>query len=393
MTNNSLNDFCKRFKARYQDCEMPLLEVLDPNVGIGYSVLSDTVPNPLADGFVLPRRQVMQGPIINCPLYKLLEQKLFEFNSYEKDRIEITDEDVADFNSVEDHLPLSVAAVFSIVDHDCKRDEYRLQGLHFNGASAGNLLGRFTGGDKEIETIVKTVSETEQKLASDALIAELAHLPEVRTGNILHRKHIRDYEITYLTGCDLDEEHIIPANDLLVRVNVNRVVLRSKRLNKQIIPRLTTAHNYSRNGTPFYKFLCDLQSQGKVPSLYFSWCGLENIHRFLPRVVYKNVILSPARWRIDIRSIDFRGKMFDLQRVKRWKSVYRLPDEVLLISGDNKLYINLTLEYSVKAMLSEINNNLQQIVLEEFIPCRNVAVDKSRNNYNNECIIPFVRRH
>lgn len=86
-------------------------------------------------------------------------------------------------------------------------------------------------------------------------------------GNILFRPHIRDYEITYLIGSTLDDEHVIPASDLMVSVKGRKVVLRSRRLQKEIIPRLTSAYNYKGNTTPLYRFLCDLQSQNRVNEL------------------------------------------------------------------------------------------------------------------------------
>ena len=103
----------------------------------------------------------------------------------------------------------------------------------------------------------------------ECVVAEIAHVPEVRTGNILSRPHLREYEISYLTNTTLDDDHVIPVNDLMVSVSNNRVVLRSKRLKKEIVPRLTTAHNFSK-GTPVYRFLCELQNQGCISALSFN---------------------------------------------------------------------------------------------------------------------------
>lgn len=387
--NNNLADFTRRYVARYQDAEMPLLEVLDPNIGIGYTVRNDILPNPLIAGLNIQVGN-MSNNIAICPLFRLLLKKVFNFNPNENNCIELTDDDVKDFVSVENNLPLSLAAVFSITEYDATKDEYKLGGIHFCGSSAGNLLGRFASGDDGICRMVKEITSHEQSLCGDSIVAEIVHLPESRTGNILHRPHIRDYEITYNTRSTLVDSHVIPSNDLYVKIINGRIHLRSKRLDKEVVARLTTAHNYSRNSTPLYQFLCDLQSQGSVPALSFFWCGLESIFDYLPRVQYKNMVLSPAKWRIKTDAIEFKAKKLDLDKVEFWRKDNNLPKEFLLIAGDNKLWVNTQLEYSVKAMLSEIGGK-QVIDIEEFIPCKEVVKDRNGKCYMNECIVPFIK--
>ena len=108
------------------------------------------------------------------------------------------------------------------------------------------------------------------------------------------RPVLRKYEIPYLCGTTLDKEFQIPVSDLLVGIEANKVVIRSKRLNKEIIPRMTTAHNFSMTTLPVYQFLCDLQFQ-QIRSVGWQWGVLDN-RPFLPRVSYGKYILSKAKW-------------------------------------------------------------------------------------------------
>ena len=97
----------------------------------------------------------------------------------------------------------------------------------------------------EIEKLTRTILQREEANQPDCVYAEIVHLPESRIGNILMRPVLRKYEIPYLCGTTLSEEFQIPVTDLLVRIEGDKVVLRSKKLNKQVIPRMTTAHNFS----------------------------------------------------------------------------------------------------------------------------------------------------
>ena len=70
----------------------------------------------------------------------------------------------------------------------------------------------------------------------------------------------------------------------MISVRKGKLVLRSKKLNKYIIPRLTSAHNYQRNSLPVYHFLCDMQHLGRN-MIFFNWgTTLESMFPYRPRV-------------------------------------------------------------------------------------------------------------
>jgi SAM-dependent methyltransferase len=124
----------------------------------------------------------------------------------------------------------------------------------------------------------------------DAVFAEVAHLPEGRIGNVLCRPVLRDYEIAYLGGSGAPPDRQLPAADLRVSVRDDRIVLRSVRLDREVIPRMTTAHNYTWRSLPVYRFLCLLQHQGVAAGLQWDWGPLAEAP-FLPRVRCGRVVL------------------------------------------------------------------------------------------------------
>ena len=148
----------------------------------------------------------------------------------------------------------------------------------------------------ELQDFVAEIVRHDEKGKTDSVYAEIVHLPEARIGNILFRPVLRQYEIPYLAGSILAREHQIPVSDMYISVRNGRIFLRSGKLNKEVIPRLSTAHNFSYNSLPIYHFLCDMQNQGLRGGLYFSWPQILQNEQYLPRVTYKNVIFSLARW-------------------------------------------------------------------------------------------------
>ena len=386
--NSTLEQFRKRFQARYQDQEIPLLEALDPDIGVGYQLTQDKVKNPLVDNINLPRRLASATTTFMTPFHQVLMRKLSELNWKEADYIEITDDDIISLPANYNDLPASMAAMFELLE--TADGDFMLCNVHYTGSTAANLLGRFAYGDTVIQSIVADVVTHEQEYHSDKIVAEIAHIPQGRTGNILFRPHIYDYEIGYMSNSQATGHHYIPASDLCISVNGNRVVLRSARLDKEILPRLTTAHNYSGTDTsPVYRFLCDMQRQYGRSSFVFSWGCMAQLPR-LPRVKYKNIILARQRWNIKTEELPFKKMKFDAVKWDHWKMEGSIPRYVMLTVGDNKLFVDTASQLSVEAMLSELGASNKSFVLEEFMPA-GFDVNQHHDCFMNECIVPLIR--
>src|SRR5262249_56388228 len=112
------------------------------------------------------------------------------------------------------------------------------------GSSGGRRLGRFCLGAPRLQAAVETHLRAEEALQPEAVFAEIVHLPEGRIGNVLCRPVLRGHEIAFLGRSGAPAEAQIPLDDLMIAVVGERVVLRSRRLGREVVPRLSTAHNY-----------------------------------------------------------------------------------------------------------------------------------------------------
>ena len=237
------------------------------------------------------------------------------------------------------------------------------------------------------ESSVATVA-TAISLNPDKILAEIVHLPESRTGNILKRPHLRCYEIPYIAKSTLPLLNQLKISDLVVSVSNNRVILKSKRLQKEVLPRLTNAHNYSPKALPIYHFLCDLEYQNKRRYIVFTWPKMAYKFPFLPRVIYKDIILSKAKWIISKETIQkIITQPSDenlLDWITEWRKKYYVTEYVQLIQGDNALLIKLTHLESVRLFVNMIKNK-NNVILEEFL---HLLKDDSEL-FVNECIITF----
>jgi lantibiotic biosynthesis protein len=397
--NENLKKFAGRFYERYEDREMSLPEVLDTETGIGYLENNSADITPLVDGLYMPGPKQKEHLLKWGMTEKFLIEKL---NACIKDPhpiIHINEDEIKtlkknyDLQENWNDLPPSFSVMFRLVDN-AEDTGSSLLIENAGGSSAANLLGRFAHTDEKILELVNNITKAEQLQNPDVIFAEIVHLPESRVGNILLHPSFREYEIPYLSKSSLNIENQITLQDLLISVKGGKISLRSKKLNKQIIPRLSTAHNFSYNAQPVYQFLCDLQIQGLRAGLYFSWGSLELQHKFLPRVLYKDVVLSVARWALQKKDYEYLLSTAQDERmgkIKLFTVQWNLPQYTVLADGDNELLIDWQNPEHIEVLLEAIKNR-SGIQLKEFLfDTKGRVVDESGAIYNAQFIASFTK--
>jgi hypothetical protein len=208
------------------------------------------------------------------PVHQILNEKLQEALLENLSIVELKAEDFKDFEENWNDLPDTISFMTTIVSEN-QREKMILYGG--GGSSAANLLGRFCSEKSGVQNFTKSIAKKETELYPDKILAEIIHLPEARIGNVIRRPSLRNYEIPYLAISVLPEENQILVDDLYISLKNDKIILRSKKLNKEIKPYLTNAHNYYSNSLPMYHFLADLHSDNKRTGIYFNWGGLQHI--------------------------------------------------------------------------------------------------------------------
>lgn len=386
-----LEEFKKAFYDRFETRVMPLAYVLDTEIGIGYK--QNTASNgihPYLEDLPLPdfsQKQVMNFSL--NPVQKILNEKLQEALIENRQVIILTDEDFEGFIENWNDLPDTISFMAEIISENGIE---KLSVGNGGGSSAANLLGRFCSEKANVQNLTKTITQKEEMLwraehRSDEMVAEIIHLPEARIGNVIRRPTIRSYEIPYLAQSVLPEENQISVDDLYISVQDNRIVLRSKKLNKKVRPYLTNAHNYFTNTLPVYHFLSELNSENMRTGLCFDWGSLSQIYHFLPRVEYKNIILSKAQWKINEKDIAAMEMSADknqaLAAFKKWREKRKIPQWIQWVKSDNTLTFNLENCDAVK-LFFQILKSEKTIIIEEFLYNEN-------DDFKREFIFPMYK--
>ena len=384
-TNKNLASFSKNFHDKYGDEEMPLLRVLDAETGIGYLNSNAGYLTPLIDELIIPSKEQTLH-LTWGKVEQFLHKKLQAGSN--NNCIEINDDDIKEFDADWKDLPESMSIMFKIIDDT--KDLIQIDAV--GNSTAAGLLGRFAHTDARINKMLYDIAKKEQENKPEVIYAEIIHLPENRTGNVLLRPAFREYEIPYLAQSAVAIEKQIDVSDLYVSIKNGAVYLRSKRLNKQIVPRLSTSHNFSFDALPVYQFLCDLQTQDMRSILSFYWGSLELLYTSLPRVMYKNTILSLAKWGFSDQDIKplIKNENIVMDDILHFKELHKLPQYVVLTEGDNELLVNLEDKQSVTVWLNTIKKK-KAFGLKEFIRPVNGITDKQQHVYSNQFIATIFK--
>ncbi len=386
--------FKSAFYERYEEREVPLSKALDVELGVGFlqnQGLGDV--SNIVDDIMLPQKDNGKAAkeIRWSPVDTILQKKLVHAIEQDQHCVTLTDKDFEGFEENWDDLPDTISAMVEIIKID---GEEKIIMSGAGGSSAANLLGRFCHGDEELYKHTQAMIDVEQQENPDKILAEIVHLPESRVGNILMRPAFRKYEIPYLAKSILDAKYQLTLDDLMISASVQgKVRLRSKKYNKEVIPHLTNAHNYSGNALPIYQFLANMQTQNLRSGIGFNWGPLADEYDFLPRVEYKGVIFSTATWNIKTSEIKplldaFKNQDQLIDEVNAFTASKKVPQFVLLIDGDNELLINTKNMTSIKMLLETVKKR-SLFKLKEFLHAKDNIVKEENEAYTNQIVFSF----
>lgn len=414
--DHSLADFCQAFQERYGDREVSLVEALDEESGIGFEAADapGTEGSPLLAGLDFPGLTApVQMEWSEREAYLL--RRWHDALSHDEAELVLDDEDIQHLSFDEPaRLPRAFAAIVRVAapaGDAIHRGEPRILLDGISGPSGARLLGRFCHVSAAVHELVNDHLRAEEAQAPDAVFAEIVHLNEGRIGNILCRPVLRDYEIPFLGISGAPSDGQLPITDLLVTVRQGRAILRSRRLKRQVIPRLTTAHNFRLRSLGIYRFLSTLQNQAYDP-IEWRWGALAEAPR-LPRVRYKRLVFARAQWRLtslDVAPIveavgaesrattpgEMEACRADTQTaMRRLQAARGLPRFVVLAEGDNELPIDfdnvLSAETFAYTLASGAAADRASVILYEQFPSPDdLVVQGPEGAFTHEVVIPFV---
>ncbi len=390
---DDLSRFRDAFYERYETKELPLTEVLDEESGIGFaaSQAPSSAASPLLEGLFFPGTPGEETTAWGARV-AYLARRIHDAVGAGADEIVIDEADLTAMDVPKELQPTPdvFQAMFSLAR--TPEGEPRISISSVGGPPGASLLGRFCHSDPAMHEVVRANIAAEEALRPDAVFAEVVHLADGRLANISARPVLRGHEIVYLGRSGAPRDQQIPVDDLYVSVRDGRVVLRSHTLGREVIPRLTNAHNFSAGALGTYRFLASLQSQGQR-GMFFNIGPLGQLP-YVPRVRYGRVVLREASWTLRKSQLDpitSREGAARMQALAELRAATKLPRWVCVEDGDNVLPVDLENILSVDSFAHLVKSRPAVTLTELWPPSESLCVHGPDGRYANEIVVPFVR--
>ncbi|PAW95421.1 hypothetical protein CKK33_18710 [Mucilaginibacter sp. MD40] len=370
-----LQQFIYDFKARYDLRKVLLLEAVDPEIGIGYGPLVSTAAE--TDLLRHVKFADQQNKKVNLEwsmVHRLLFKKWNE-NFKSTAPIQLNDSDLSQLSPDQTFTsPPTLPVVFRVLG-----DHIYLETI--GGASATALIGRFTAWSNKVHELGRELASKEQLANPNVIFADIGQLSDTHADNINRRQHIYDYEIPINSISTFPVEQQIALSDLWISVVGNELVLESKSHDRVIVPRLTSAYNFSRNNLALFRLLCDLQYQGLNGNYSFDLEQYFPGMAHYPRVVYKNTILSAAKWYLSAQNLKELKEAAESEAIIRFKimrETLQLPSLIALSQFDQQLIFNIDKENEIVFLLDCLKSMVTAVFQEFFLPAEPIVTSEGK---------------
>ena len=389
-----LEEFRSAFTERYGDAEVPLVEALDEEVGLGYERPMDAPPFLALDKFRkdgdLPRRSATREQFLFGKAQEALNRQAV---------LHLKDQDVRALQvRARPPLPDSFGVLLSLAgstgEGSGSSQEFEVLLRNVGGPSGVRLLTRFCEGHDALRKAVRRHIADEEAWDTEAIFAEVVHLPDPHIANVVHRPVLRSHEIPIVGRAGVSQAQQILLEDLLVSVRDDRIVLRSRRLGRRVVPRLSTAHNYASSGISAYRFLAAVQQATVRFFLEWSWGDLETASH-LPRVVHGRTVLARERWRVAAPELSHVAQRLDgagFTALQQWRQRRGIPGVVVFSENDRELIVDFANVLACQTFLKILKRRGAGTLLEMYPAAPALCVSGPVGLHVNEVVLPFVRR-
>lgn len=368
--HDALGQFQVRFKKKFEDQEVPLLLALDPEMGVGYDELEQSgQKSDFITNFINKPAKKTESDSIKAALKTYLTEQKFE-----KDKPIYLNRMAFAPKQKLTSLPNSFSMVMSVHDELIFVEQ-------IGGATSNALNGRFTMADELVTHYAKNIAAAEQQANPDVLFFDVAYMVEANVDNVNRRKLIYGHQLSIL---NFDTSAApLALNDIQISVKGTEIILRSKQLNKRLVPRMASAYNYIRSDLSVFRLLCDLQHQGLQTNLSFPLDAIIPDLDYYPRLQYQNIVLCNNKWRIKKEALlgADQKKMISIAECRSYLNNLGVSEYFKAGISDQTLCFGLQNDDDINAFLQYVLKQGNIYIEEMVMPQNSIVVDEAAKPY------------
>nr|WP_197486563.1 lantibiotic dehydratase [Mucilaginibacter sp. L294] len=366
-----LESFKTLFLQKFEQREVPIMVALDPELGVAYDNLAQITDDEFITKLVLDDKSKNISESSKSVLLKTLMGGL-------SNELPFFDLEKLEFEQGKDTR--QIANTFSMI---CTVVDDRVFIESFGGNSANTLLGRFSLANDDILNCCQSLAAIERTANPGVLFFDVGYMAEGSVDNINRRQSVNDLQLNILAYDT--SPNPLTMDDIYLSVRQGELILRSKKLNKRLIPRIASAYNHLRSDLPVYRLLWELQNQGLQTDLNFSIKNIFPGWNYYPEVRFKNLCVSPRCWKVKIPT-----NIKEPNDFKKWLSNTGVSQHFKTGKSDQTLTFNREKEEDL-SVLMDILRKEHSVFLEEVqLPKQYLATDGNELPYHSQFVMSFT---
>lgn len=281
--------------------------------------------------------------------------------------------------------------IFANSSADIDSGNFLLQ-FSSNSWQAGATFGRFLDllGEKAKQNL-KEVFREEESHEKDSIFIESSYLPaSSRSANVSILPNLRKYAIDLETPEKTSSRFSL--DEIYVGANYDRLYLTLQDGSKELVVCQGSMLNPSYAPTPI-RLIRDVGRSRYQPLYSFPWNDLEDAE-YLPRVRYKKTILFPARWKIELASLQLTQQSKEEVIEKEfhtWAQQLLLPRYLFMTEGDNSILLDREHPSHVKEIISKLKKGQEVKLVEKIGQEKGAWIQSRQGLHASEFVVPFVK--
>lgn len=344
---NALEQFKNAFHRRFEYHAIPILEALDPDLGVAY-----------------PSHDEQNKALTWSPVHAFLMEQWMKAAGAQPLVIDLNPLQVAQIapeHKQNDAVP-HTAVLFSLLkDQLWLRQMCPIGGIPLNA--------RMIPFDPKVKALVDCFIQKEREEQPSVIHADIIYQGEAAMEKVSIPFGLRSYQLS-LNAIHGVYPEILDWQDLVLQMQGDELILFSLKYQQQVIPHLNSAYNSRRDEMPLFRLLVDLQYEGLSLKAPFHLQHFFPDLAYYPRVCAGKVILQPACW------------MITKDLLKEWKSLktaaarfhgfeayakrVNLPLRFFWKTGDQGLVFNRNNKLDMEIFQS-LWNKYPEFILEEYL--------------------------
>lgn len=391
-----LKKYVEDFLERYGDQkEIPVLELIDDEIGLG-APATYRYPESRKNSHAL-KRSDSQSKMKQEQFFMELLVSAIHKGQHTVELDENIIQQLEKFNNSQLPPLPSMELYFSlhtIDQNSLDHGKYKLVLAPNPGSNgAGKTFGRFLDIlEPSLQKELALISANEKNLYPNAMWAETSFLPTSgKSANVMLTKNYRDHEISLSYSSLASNEQIIPMSDLVVGVHEERLYIRSLSQNKEVIP--TAGHMFNYHHAPnIYRFLMEVGlmrfDQWSAPDF-----GYLMQAPFMPRIQYKKIVLSPAKWNLRYPNDNLKESI-NVDKLRNWVltflSEWKVPRYVYLIDSDHRILLDLDHPLHLSELIKNLKSTRHISLIEHAGGFENSPIHRSDGCLATEIVFPLI---